>query len=38
MIIVIAAAMKEELVPFRDTYRIQSILKRGKTVIEEVLD
>ncbi|PZL76925.1 5'-methylthioadenosine/S-adenosylhomocysteine nucleosidase [Enterococcus plantarum] len=38
MIIVIAAAMQEELVPFRDTYRIQSILKRGKTVIEEVLD
>ncbi|ALS01411.1 5'-methylthioadenosine nucleosidase [Enterococcus silesiacus] len=38
MKIVIAAAMQEELEPFRDSYRLQSILKRGKTVIEEVLD
>ncbi|ALS35665.1 adenosylhomocysteine nucleosidase [Enterococcus rotai] len=38
MKIVIAAAMEEELEPFRGSYRLQSIVKRGKTVIEEVLD
>ncbi|WP_430606553.1 MTA/SAH nucleosidase [Enterococcus sp. AZ170] len=38
MKIVIAAAMQEELEPFRGSYQLHSILKRGKTVIEEVLD
>lgn len=38
MKIVIAAAMQEELAPFHESYNVKQILKRGKTVIEEVLD
>ena len=36
MKIAIAAAMKEELAPFREQYRVNRLIKRGKTVIEEV--
>lgn len=38
MNIVIAAAMEEELAPFRGVYPVKRILKRGKTVIEEILE
>ncbi|MEI5989362.1 MTA/SAH nucleosidase [Enterococcus termitis] len=37
MKIAIAAAMQEELAPFRGSYQVDLLLRRGKTVIEEVV-
>lgn len=38
MKIVIAAAMKEELAPFRKKYQTELVIQRGKTIIEKVTD
>lgn len=35
MKIAVAAAMKEELAPFRKHYQVNSLIERGKTIIEE---
>ncbi|MDA9472938.1 5'-methylthioadenosine/adenosylhomocysteine nucleosidase [Enterococcus sp. 5H] len=37
MKIVIAAAMKEELLPFRELYQTELVIQRGKTVVEKVI-